>query len=153
MKSKQRALHADVGEAIEQAYDGRLEEVADTLAHHYDLTDRRDKAIRYLTMAGCKSLQVFFLDEADRRFARAVELVEADAYEFDNESFAKILASWLEVQFWRANFRSIIGIVEPRLDRVERLRENGHVAQILAFLGLAYVHQARFDDHYPCIHQ
>ena len=146
MSSQSRNLHALVGDAVEEAYEGRLEEAADTLAHHFDLTDRHEKAVRYLIMAGCKSLQVFSLEEADKRFERAVELIEARSSQADHPLFGKAMSNWLQVLFWQVDFRRTIQVVEQRLEAVERISDEGEFARVAVYLGSGYVMTTRFDE-------
>ena len=51
-------LHTKIAEEIEHRSANRLTEVAETLAYHYGLSDRSDKAFAYLSMAGSKCLSV-----------------------------------------------------------------------------------------------
>ncbi|MCZ6771586.1 MAG: AAA family ATPase, partial [Proteobacteria bacterium] len=146
MTSQRQALHADVGLAIERNYHDRMDEFADTLAYHYALTDMHDKAVRYLAMAGRKSLKMFSLEVADGHFASAVKLIETADVEVDGDFYTKILADWLEVQQWRADFGRTIAIFEPRLETIEQLSDSDHYARIIAFLGTAYSQMSRFDE-------
>ena len=49
-------LHLKIAEAIERRSGNRLAEVIEILAHHYSQTDRADKAVTYLAMAGARAL-------------------------------------------------------------------------------------------------
>ena len=87
-------LHRKIAEALEKRSEGRLAEAAETLAHHYALTDRKPLAFFYLAMAGAKSLGVFSLDEADQYFVSALALYERDPACASDQQFAECLANY-----------------------------------------------------------
>ena len=77
--SERRAeLHLAIAEAMETRNEGRLAEVAETLAYHGALTNRTDLAFTYCALAGAKSLGVFSLAEANRYFAAALALYQRE---------------------------------------------------------------------------
>ncbi len=49
----------------------------ETLAFHYDLSDRRDRALDYLIQAGQKAANLFAFEIAVNYFDRALELMDA----------------------------------------------------------------------------
>src|ERR671931_130048 len=52
LKRDRKQLHLAVGEVLERLYPGQREELAATLAHHFERAEVRDKAMHYLTLAG-----------------------------------------------------------------------------------------------------
>ena len=77
--SERRAeLHLAIAEAMETRSEGRLAEVAETLAYHGALTNRTDLAFKYSALAGAKSLGVFSLGEANRYFAAALAIYQRE---------------------------------------------------------------------------
>ena len=143
MTSQKGEMHAAVGDALEQVYAARLEEIAEVLAHHFEVTDRRDQAIRYLTMAGRKSLQLFSLEEADRRYGRAVELFEDGG---SDVNIAVILAGWSETLYWRSEFVRTVEVVLPRLSAIMDLGSIPQASVALQWLGYAYTQMGRGEE-------
>jgi len=93
--SQRRAeLHEAIAKALEQRNKGRLLSVADSLAHHYALTDRGALAFTYLVMAGEKSVSVFSLDEAERYFSAALSIYEKDPTCASDEDAARFAANY-----------------------------------------------------------
>jgi class 3 adenylate cyclase/tetratricopeptide (TPR) repeat protein len=93
--SQRRAeLHEAIAKALERRHEGRLLSVADSLAHHYALTDCGALAFTYLVMAGVKSVSVFSLDEADRYFSAALLIYEKDPTCASDEDVAKLAANY-----------------------------------------------------------
>jgi hypothetical protein len=61
-------LHTRTGQAIEAIYAGRPEGLTphvEALAYHYDLSDRRDKALPYLRQAARKAVNLFAIEVAN----------------------------------------------------------------------------------------
>jgi class 3 adenylate cyclase/tetratricopeptide (TPR) repeat protein len=152
MTPQKRALHAKVGEALETLYAGRVEDIAETLAYHFAQTDLAEKAITYLTLAGNRNLQIFSLKVADGYYVQAVELMDRHQIRMSAESTANLLADWLEVMQWSADFERTITIFEPRLQQVQAVSHTSRYAQILAIFGIAYVQQYRFAEAEPLLH-
>jgi predicted ATPase len=79
--SRQRRawLHTRAAEAIEATYTRRPEGLMphiEALAFHYDLSDRRDKALPYLLQAAQKAVAVFALEVANDYLERALALMD-----------------------------------------------------------------------------
>jgi DNA-binding SARP family transcriptional activator len=72
-------LHSRAARAIEASSAFRqngLSKYLDALAHHYDLSDRRDRALPYLVQAGEKAAGVYAFEVATDYFERALSLME-----------------------------------------------------------------------------
>ena len=72
-------LHTRTGEAIEATFTGRPEGLVphvEALAYHYDLSDRRDKALPYLRQAAHKAADLFALEVANDYLERALALMD-----------------------------------------------------------------------------
>jgi hypothetical protein len=76
LSGRRAALHLRAAEEIERRSSSRLGEVADELAYHYGRADSPAKAFRYSVLAGAKSLSVYSLDEAERHFRKALQIVD-----------------------------------------------------------------------------
>ena len=59
LPSRRRELHAAAGEALERLYAGRLEEIADRLAHHFARADRAPKAVAYLVRVAERAARTY----------------------------------------------------------------------------------------------
>lgn len=72
-------LHARTAQAIETIYAGHqggLEPYVEILAHHYDLSDQRDRALPYLMQAAEKAAELFALEIASDYLERALALMD-----------------------------------------------------------------------------
>lgn len=150
LTTRRATLHAQVAEAIEQSYGDRLGEWAELLAHHWTQTERVDKAVRYLAMAGEKSLRVYSVEEAHERFRRVVELVEAHPGCADDRFLADVLLAWCRAHYYRADFRGLIAL-ERYLPRVEALGDRRRLSLVLFWLGFANLLALHWDKARPLL--
>ncbi|MCP4166116.1 MAG: AAA family ATPase [Chloroflexi bacterium] len=70
-------FHLRVGEALERLFPNRLEELAPTLAHHFDEAKNSTKALDYRIQAGDIAYRLYALQDAIDHYARALNDVEA----------------------------------------------------------------------------
>jgi class 3 adenylate cyclase/tetratricopeptide (TPR) repeat protein len=77
---QRRAFHRQVARAIEALFPDHLEEMAVTLAYHYDQAQDIEQAREYYVMAGDAAFRLYALAEAVDHYTRAIALtVTADA--------------------------------------------------------------------------
>jgi len=76
--SQRKALHGDVGTAIEALYAGRLGEFVDPLAFHFGRSDNDDKAVTWLSSAGDRAAALFANDEALGQYRSALARARAN---------------------------------------------------------------------------
>ncbi|MBI4789682.1 MAG: AAA family ATPase [Chloroflexi bacterium] len=79
-RARRAHLHTRTAETVESISARRAAGVApivETLAHHYDLSDRRDRALDYLIQAGDKAAAIFAFEVAVGYFERALALMDA----------------------------------------------------------------------------
>jgi predicted ATPase/DNA-binding SARP family transcriptional activator len=69
-------LHQQVGEALEQLFAGRTEEISDQLAHHFQMAHLPEKSMTYLVQAGDNAARVYAYDEATTYYEQALSLAK-----------------------------------------------------------------------------
>ena len=84
---ERRLLHRRVGEALEQLYEGRVDEAAVQLARHFAGDPERER--RYARLAGVRAAAQFANEEALHYLSRALELTPAGEC---GERYALLLA-------------------------------------------------------------
>jgi len=77
LERHRRAYHGAVGRALEEIYVGRVDEVAELLAHHFGFSDEAEKAIDYNILAGERAQRRWANIEALRYFSDALHRVDA----------------------------------------------------------------------------
>ncbi|MEP7188062.1 MAG: adenylate/guanylate cyclase domain-containing protein, partial [Roseiflexaceae bacterium] len=76
--SRRRELHGRIGDYLERRYAGDLDDYYGLLAHHYRLSDRRDKAVEYLLQAGHAARAMYANDEAIQYYGWALDGLAGD---------------------------------------------------------------------------
>jgi tetratricopeptide (TPR) repeat protein len=76
--ARRRELHGRIGDYLERRYAGDLDDYYGLLAHHYRLSDRRDKAIEYLLKAGQAARAVYANEEAIQYYGWALDALAGD---------------------------------------------------------------------------
>src|SRR5271166_2483312 len=77
LEQHRRAYHGAVGRALEEIYTGRIDEVAELLAHHFGLSRDADKAVDYAILAAEKSQRRWANSEALTYFNDALHRLDA----------------------------------------------------------------------------
>lgn len=72
LKSQRKRLHRSVGETLEQLYPDRLDELASTLALHFEQAEELDKAIHYFIRAGDRAKASYANHEAIKFYQSAL---------------------------------------------------------------------------------
>jgi hypothetical protein len=130
LTESRRTLHTKIAEEIEHRSANRLTEVAETLAYHYGLSDRSDKAFAYLSMAGSKCLSVYSLDETSSHFAAALSLLDQKANCASDSQVADFLDPYLRLLLIGGQINAAIDVVQRHLARVDRLGDDSRVVLI-----------------------
>jgi DNA-binding SARP family transcriptional activator len=76
LPARRAALHATIGEAMEDLHRDALDDVADQLGSHYSRAGNFRKAVAYLVRFGRLAALRYALDDASRAFAQGLSLVD-----------------------------------------------------------------------------
>lgn len=74
LRADRRTLHQAVGRTLESLYADQLDEIAATLAFHFEKAEELDKAVDYLIIAGESASRVYAVDEAIELFGHALKI-------------------------------------------------------------------------------
>jgi len=135
LKARREELHERVAAVLEDLSAGRLAEATDAIADHYAQTRRAEKAVRYLALAGARSLALYSLGAAEARFRQTRDLLRAVPGCADEAFLADVLLQIARVHYFRCDFRSVIALVEEYLPRVEALGDTPRLARFLFEIG------------------
>jgi adenylate cyclase len=75
LKRERKELHGQVAETIEMLFVNNLESQIDVLARHYFWSDRTERALHYLILAGEKAARNFNSSQAQKYFEDALSLL------------------------------------------------------------------------------
>jgi tetratricopeptide (TPR) repeat protein len=139
LKQERRALHRQVGEALELLYPDRLEELAPVLALHFEQAGDSRRAIDYLLTVGDHALTGAAIREAFSAFDRAAGLLPVAA----DEEEPALRRLRVEIAIGRARsswpFRPVdelIAELETVVPAAEKLGDPGLVAAVHLNLAL-----------------
>ncbi len=111
--ARRRELHGRIGEYLEQRYGDDLDDYYGLLAHHYRLSNRRDKAIHYLLKAGHAARAVFANEEALQYYTWALDALAGDDHD---------PRSW-ETHLAIADVEATLGRYHQALEHIVRVLE------------------------------
>ncbi len=77
LRRQRRIFHLQVGEALENLFPDRVEELAPRLGHHFDQAGVKDKALKYYTSAGDTAARLYANVDAEAHYSKAIELALA----------------------------------------------------------------------------
>jgi class 3 adenylate cyclase/tetratricopeptide (TPR) repeat protein len=138
LRADRRRLHQAAAEALEQLYPERLDELAATLAYHFEQAQDRRRSLIYLERAGDGARMKYANAEAISLYRAAIEQAQAlcEVGELSSESLADLYEKLGNVQFLiglhesgRASFEQALAQVPPeqtlRRARCQRQIGNG----------------------------
>ena len=131
------AMHLRAGEAIERLHGDHIGEWSDALAHHFGKTTHTESALKYLALAGRKSLGVYALDEAAGRFAEADRLVRGAPDAISGGQLAEFLLAWVRLFYYRKDFRALRQAVEHYIPRIEKAGDRRTLSLLLFWQGFS----------------
>jgi len=137
-------MHLKVGNAIELRAASRLSEVVETLAYHFSLSGRPDKALRYCSLAGTKSLEIYSLEEAEGYFRKALGLLGQVPHCADDAAMATVVVGLLEVLYLKGDLIGLSQIAETYIPRLEVLGDTPQLVFALYFHCMLLNHFCEF---------
>jgi class 3 adenylate cyclase/tetratricopeptide (TPR) repeat protein len=139
-------LHLKVAQEIEQRSAGRITEVAEVLAYHYSCTDQPEQCLRYLWVAGRKSLDIYSLEEAEEYFRQTLRVYDAAPQSCDRAIMARAVVSLLEVLYLAGNVLETKSIAERYIPEIERAGASPELVFALYFLSLMLANLCEFRE-------
>ncbi len=144
LPSRRRELHAAAGEALERLYAGRLEEIADRLAHHFARADRAPKAVAYLVRVAERAARTYAHTAAAavlREALRQAERLPAEEREGQLTTLTLRLAHSL---YFLGQFPEALDLLLRRREQAARLTDPALAAAWHFWLGYMRSH---LGDH------
>lgn len=116
LKSERKKLHAAIGQALEDAYPERTDELAGLLARHFFESGDEERAFSYSVLAADDAFSRYAISEAASHYARAVEIA------VDHTPYGDRLADLL-LRLGRA--LELMDLYDEAVDTYQRLEELG----------------------------
>lgn len=126
LEADQRRLHLEVGEALEALYTDHLDDLAATLADHFEKAGDLERAFRYYTRAASRSLAAFANQEAADHFRSALHLTQDPALQ------ANLLSGLGEALFQQSRYEEAIQTWQEGIPLYRLLKDSDHAARLYA---------------------
>ncbi|MFQ5520439.1 MAG: tetratricopeptide repeat protein [Candidatus Methylomirabilia bacterium] len=78
LRKRRAALHEQIARSLERLHALHLDEHLPQLAHHYSLSNDRERALQYLLRFGDKATRIYANQDAISCYRRALEILEQD---------------------------------------------------------------------------
>lgn len=139
LKSEREHLHTRAAAAIEKLFEGRLEEVAETLAHHWTQSGNTTKAVEYLMAAGRKAMERYALKESQAHYERAYQMLQAEPEGDDKDrSIVELLLQWVRLAYYQARLHDLGRYLIQHQEAVQRVGDAEQKGMWKAWLGHTY---------------
>jgi len=145
LSARRQTLHGAMAEAIEAQDSFAPDDAADTLAYHWSRSSEPGRAVKYLSIAGENGLRIYSLEEAQNYLQQALTLIEENPGCVDDAALADILLHIARALYFQYNFKALIELVEPYLDRVAALNDNRRLSRFLFEIGYAHVFASNIE--------
>src|SRR6185369_1105735 len=118
LKADRRILHQAVGRTLEGLYPDRLDDIAATLAFHFEKAEELEKAVGYFIRAGESAARVYAIDESIELFCHALEIIPPS---FSSENLTHLYSQYGRVLELAGRFDAVIEVYEQmRAQAVKR---------------------------------
>lgn len=139
LRRERKGIHERIGLAMERLFQHRISEFYETLAYHFTNAKSPLKATGYLMKSGKKSLKKFAVEEADRYYRKAFDLLTSpsDRKGDDTGLLLDLLEEWSLVYYYRGDFKGMEQLLEKNLASADALDDPTRSGKLYAWLGFA----------------
>ena len=131
LKKDRQMLHAAVADTLERVYPDRSDELAATLAHHYQLAGQKDRAVRWFDRAIDVAMAGYANSVAESLCRETLTLAESES---DKASLYSKLGRVLSRQ---SRFEDAIGVWQQAIDLYRNLGDSDSACYLYARSGRA----------------
>lgn len=135
LRADRRILHQAVGRTLATLYADRLDEVASTLALHFEKADEWGTAVDYYIRAGEAAARVYAMDEAIAFFSRAIEIFPPST---STENLTHLYSQYGRMLELAGRFDSVIKVYEQM--RAEGVKRQDLRMELDALMSQAILH-------------
>ncbi len=134
---ERQMIHNQIGEVIEKLFTDRLSDFYEALAIHFNLGRNTEKAVKYLTLSGKKSLAQYAVEEAHTYFKEAHNIIDSieNKSETDYQLLAEIFDEWGYVYYYKGNFKEFSKTYLKYEQELINLKDDTILGMYYAWLG------------------
>jgi class 3 adenylate cyclase/tetratricopeptide (TPR) repeat protein len=135
LHERRAELHRVIGEALENLYAQRQEEICEQLAYHFKHGGEAEKTVTYLEMSVSKAAKDFSFPVASTHCENAYGLLKGLARTPENIRRQAILAlRWANINTRNAN-PIMLGVLEESLKEAREIQDSPLIVRLLRYLG------------------
>ncbi len=148
LKKDRREIHERIGMVIEELFKDRLSEFYETLAYHFKQGQSVQKAVHYLMLSGEKSLKKYAVEEADRYYTEAFEILASikSGTPDENRLLIDLLIKWAYVLYYLGDFKKLNTLLSAQKQLAESLDDSARLGMFYAWMGMALWARGRYKD-------
>jgi tetratricopeptide (TPR) repeat protein len=150
LKKERQIMHERIGLVMEKLFQERLPEFYETLAFHFKESKSVHKAVDYLSRSGEKSFRKSAIEEANRYFKDAFDILSKKSIKTKEEEqlLIELLIKWALVFRWSADFQGLTDLFMTHLHIVESLDDKEQLGVFYACLGYSLGMTGKLNDSY-----
>jgi tetratricopeptide (TPR) repeat protein len=150
LKKERQEIHEHIALVMESLFQDRLSEFYETLAFHFTRGRSVTKAVDYLIKSGEKSLARYAVEEANKYFRQAFDILSPIENKSEEEKIIliNILNSWGYALYYLGEFKEFIDLFRPHQSLAESLRDKAKVGMFYVWLGVALWMGGKSKDSY-----
>jgi len=151
LKKERREIHERIGSVIEELFKDRLPEFYEALAYHFKMGQSNHNAINYLMKSGEKSLKRYALDESNRYYREAFDILTkktAESSVKEKMLLIHLLVEWALVFYYRGDFKGLNNLLSAHEDFAEAAEKDESVGMFFAWLGFALYFRGKPQESY-----
>jgi len=151
LKKERREIHERIGSVIEELFKDRLPEFYEALAYHFKMGQSIPRAIDYLMKSGEKSLRRYALDESNKYYQEAFDLLTGKMADFatkEKRLLIHLLVEWALVFYYRGDFKGLNNLFSAHEDFAGAVEKDESVGMFFAWLGFALYFRGKLQESY-----
>jgi class 3 adenylate cyclase/tetratricopeptide (TPR) repeat protein len=150
LKKERQEIHERIGFVMERLFHDRLPEFYETLAFHFSQGQSINKGVDYLMKSGEKSLGRYALEEADRYYKEAFDILKnkTDKSKEEEVLLIDLIIKWAYVFYSRGDWIGLEELLSAHGDLAESLDDSARLGMFYAWLGLVLFLRGRLKDSY-----
>jgi class 3 adenylate cyclase/tetratricopeptide (TPR) repeat protein len=150
LKKERREIHEQIGLVMEQLFQERLPEFYETLAFHFKQGRSFHKAIDYLMKSGEKSIKRYAVEESNRYYEEAFELLtnKSNRSREEEELLIELFSKWALVIYYCGDFKQLTNLLMANEDLAAVLNNKAKAGMYYAWLGFALFFRGKLKDSY-----
>ncbi|MEL7430487.1 MAG: hypothetical protein AAFN43_10865 [Pseudomonadota bacterium] len=139
-------VHSDIADALEARIGNRQQEMAESLAYHFEKARKPEKAVAYLIMAAGKSQRLYAFDQTDTQLVRALEIIEINPECVTDHVYGNMVTTWFRSLEQAGNFGGLIDLSKRVLPRLQAAGYSTELALATTLLAISFTHAREYEQ-------